>query len=287
MGAQACFAAIVTWVALTSSGHARSLADGQAPTQSYAEMLTNAKALFNAGKFDQSLNVLEGCLGIRQDDPEVFKLIALGAIRLNRTAIAERALRNAARLAPDDYFIEFNMGAFYYTQSRFLDAEPVLERAAALKPDYLPALLFCGLNLEELGKEQKALEAYRKAIELEHLQRARNELPFLYLGRLLYRLDRFPEALPPLREATEMKPSSGEAWLLLGKTLKALGRDNESIDALQHAVAADPRSPEAHYLLSRAYLAQHREQDAQKELSSFEALRTSQSQLNDGRRRSQ
>jgi Flp pilus assembly protein TadD len=285
MRAEAHFATIVIWLVLAPAGHARSGVEAQAATPSYAEMLTTAKALFNAGRFDQSLKMLEGCLSLRQDDPEALKLAGLAAIRVNRVAMAEQALKSAARLAPEDYSIAFNLGALYYTQSRFLNAEPVLERAVTLKSDYLPALLFLGLNLEEIDKEDKALETYHKGIDLDRAQGAQNELPFLYTGRLLYRLDRFSEALPHLREATGIKPSSGEAWLLLGKTLKALGRDNESLQALEHAVAVDPRNPEAHYLLSRAYLAQNREQDAQKELASFEALRTSQSLSNDGRRR--
>ncbi|HEY7305447.1 MAG TPA: hypothetical protein VH601_15090, partial [Bryobacteraceae bacterium] len=66
-----------------------------------------------------------------------------------------------------------------------------------------------------------------------------------------------------------------------------LGRESESVSALERAAAVDTLSPEAHYLLSRAYLAHHREQDAQRELARFEALRASEAQKNDGRRRSQ
>jgi cytochrome c-type biogenesis protein CcmH/NrfG len=83
-----------------------------------------------------------------------------------------------------------------------------------------------------------------------------------------------------------MKPGSGEGWLLLGKTLKALGHLDESITALERAAAIDARSPEPHYLLSRAYLAQHRDQDAQTEMAEFEALRASERQKDDGRRKS-
>jgi tetratricopeptide (TPR) repeat protein len=263
------------------------IGQGIPSSQTYAALLVEAKTLFANQKFDESLRVLEQCLTLRQDDPEALKLVALNAIRLNKTVTAEEALKSAARLAPGDYLIHFNLGALYYTQSRFLDAEPALQQAAELKPDYLPTVIFLGLNLEELGKNAEAVKTYERAIALEGAQNAKNEIPYLYLGRLLYRLDRFDEAAPPLRHAVEIRSGSGEGWLLLGKTLKALGREDESIAALERAAAADAHSPEPHYLLSRAYLAQHREQDAQKELALFEALRTSEYKKNDGRRKSQ
>ena len=255
--------------------------------ESYQAMLTEARALFADQKFEQSLQLLGRCLAVRQDDPEAFKLVGLNAVRLNKTTTAEDAFKSAARLAPGDYSIQFNMGALYYTQSRFLEAEPALEKAIALKPEYMPAQLFLGLNLEELGDEEKAIKTYRTAITINETQSRKNELPYLYLGRLLYRLDRLEESAQLLRRAAEVQPNSGEAWLLLGKTYKGLGRENESVAALERAAAVDSMSPEAHYLLSRAYLAQHREQDAQKEQARFEALRASESRKDDGRRKSQ
>lgn len=282
-------AAFVLWMlfGLTSVTALQISQQSLQPNESYQAMLTEAKALFADQKFEQSLQTLGRCLAVRQDDPEAFKLVALNAVRLNKTITAEQAFKSAARLAPGDYSIQFNMGALYYTQSRFLEAEPSLEKAVALKPDYMPAQLFLGLNLEELGNEEKAIKTYRTAIAVDEAQSQKSELPYLYLGRLLYRLDRLDEATQLMRRAVDIQPNSGEAWLLLGKTYKGLGRENDSIAALERAAAVDSMSPEAHYLLSRAYLAEHREQDAQKEQARFEALRASESQKDDGRRKSQ
>jgi tetratricopeptide (TPR) repeat protein len=252
----------------------------------YSALIADARALFAKEKFEQSLQVLARCIAVRKTDPEAFKLVALNAIRLNKLSTAEDALRRAARLVPDDYLVHFNLGALYYTESHFLEAKPELERAVALKADHQPSLIFLGLTSEELGQDATAIKMYRKAIALGESQDTKNELPYLYLGRLFYRLDRFEDALPLLHQSVLMKPASGEGWLFLGKTLKALGHADQSITALERAVAIDERSPEPHYLLSRAYLAQHRDQEAQIEMARFEALRTSERQKDDGRRRS-
>jgi tetratricopeptide (TPR) repeat protein len=252
---------------------------------SYSALIADARDLFANEKFEQSLQVLARCIAIRQNDPEAFKLVALNSIRLDKLSTAEDALKRAARLAPDDYLVHFNLGALYYTESRFLDAQPELERAVALKADHAPGLIFLGLTCEELGQDEAAIKMYRKAIALGESQNAKNELPYLYLGRLFYRLDRFEDATPLLRQSVLMKPASGEGWLLLGKTLRVLGHLDESITALERAAAVDGGSPEPHYLLSRVYLAQHRDQDARTEMARFEALRVSEPQKNDGRRK--
>jgi tetratricopeptide (TPR) repeat protein len=253
--------------------------------ESYSALITDARALFANGKFEQSLQVLARSLAVRPNDPEAFKLIALNAIRLDKLSTAEDALKTAARLVPDDYLVHFNLGALYYTESRFLDAKPELDRAVALKADRPEGLIFLGLTCEELGQDDPAIKMYRKAIALGENQSAKTGLPYLYLGRLFYRLDRFEDAVVLLRQSVLMKPASGEGWLLLGKTLKALGHADESITALERAAAIDASSPDPHYLLSRAYLAQHRDQDAQTEMARFEALRASERQK-DVRRKS-
>lgn len=229
--------------------------------------------------------MLERCLALRRDDPEVYKLVAVNAIRLDKLGTAETALKNAEQLAPGDHLIHFHLGALYYTQSRFLDAGPELERSVSLRPDYVPAQLFLGLTQEELGGEQNAIQTYRKAIALEDEHGGRSEQPWLYLGRLLYRLNRFSEALPLLRKAAEINARSTEAWLLAGKTYNSLGQSDQAIMALRRATETDPRNPEPHYVLSRIYAAQHRMPAASEELTRFQDLQARQTRKDDGRRR--
>jgi tetratricopeptide (TPR) repeat protein len=252
---------------------------------SYPGLLLEARLLTGEQRFRDSLGVLERCLAMRRDDPEAYKLVAWNAIRLDRLEAAEEALGSAKRLAPGDGLVHFHLGALYYTQSRFLDARPELERAVSLRPEYMPAQLFLGLVLEELGGEQAAVDTYRKAIALNEAQGGKNELPYQYLGRLFYRLNRFPEALPLLRRASETNAGSGEVWLWLGKTYSSLGQAEEAIPALQRAIQADRQSPEPHYVLSRVYLAQHRDRESAEELARFRELQVREKKKDDGRRK--
>ena len=241
--------------------------------ESYEILFREAKLLFRAKKYRDSLSVLKRCLALTQEDPEAYKLVASNAILIDRMDIAETALKSAAKLAPNDYLVFFNLGALYYTGSRFPQARPPLEKSLKLNPDYVPARLFLGLTLEELGQEPEAIECYHLAIKAAETSGFKGEQPYLYLGRLLYRENRMDESLPYLQKAVEANPQSCEALCLLARVRMYRSLDREAIDVLNQCRRSDPQYPESHYLLSRIYSKQGKTSEAAKELSLFQQLK--------------
>ncbi len=239
----------------------------EAPTGLYLE----ARILFAEKRYAEVLKVVQQSIVKAPSDAELYKLAAL------------TALETAKRLAPNDYLVRFHLGALYYAKSLFLKARPELKKAAELNPAYMPALLFLGLTLEEVGDEKSTIETYRKAIVLAG---EGNEIPYVYLGRYCYRLNRFDDALPVLQRAVQLNPRSGDAWLQLGKTLTALKRNTDAIAALGRSATADSQNSEPHYLLFRIFQAEGREQAAQEELKHFQQLKPKAAE-EPGRRRLQ
>ena len=253
--------------------HERLQQDTRAHGESYEVLFRDAKLLFREQNYRDSLKVLERCLALNQEDPEAYKLVASNAILIKRMDIAEQALKTAARLAPDDYLVYFHLGALYYTASRFFQAQSPLEKSLSLNPDYVPARLFLGLTLEELGQESLAIECYHFAIETAKRSGFKGEQPYLYLGRLLYRQNQMDDSLPYLQKAVDANPRSCEGLCLLARALIYRSREAEALAALNQCSRADPRYPEAHYLLSRLYLKQGKTNEAAKELSLFQQLK--------------
>jgi tetratricopeptide (TPR) repeat protein len=240
--------------------------------ETQAGLYLEARILFEEHRYTDALQTVQRSLTMALPAPELYKLAALSAIRLDRLDIAEPALKTAVQLAPGDYLAHFHLGALYYTKSLFVAARPELEEAAQLNPGYMPALLFLGLTLEEVGDEKSTVATYRKAIEVAEAQRSAREMPYIYLGRFFYRRDRFDDGLPMLEKAVEINPRSGEAWLELGKTLHGLQRDNDAVAALERSTAAAAQDPEPHYLLYRILASQSHDQAAQRELQRFQEL---------------
>jgi len=256
-------------------------ARGETPAGQYLE----ARILFEEQHYAEALKVAQRALETLPNSAELYKLAALSAIRLDRLDIAEPALITAAQLAPKDYLVHFNLGALYYTNSRFVLAKQELEKAAELNANYMPALLFLGLTLEEVGDETATVATYRRAIDVAATGRTAREMPYIYLGRFYYRLNRFDESLPLLQKATEINPRSAEAWLESGKTLHALKRDGDAVRALEQSAATDARNPEPHYVLFRIFESQGRGQTAQEHLKRFQELNVPRPANDPARRR--
>lgn len=73
----------------------------------------------------------------------------------------------------------------------------------------------------------------------------------LYLrGEALRSMERYGEALEPLRGAAELTPSNLQVWLALGWCYKRQGRLDLAIEALDQACEIDPGMPLIHYNLA-------------------------------------
>ncbi len=252
--------------------------------ETYRTLFLEAKILFREQRYRESMKVLERSLKLNQRDAEVYRLVASNAILLNRMGIAEQALKTAGQLAPNDYLVFFHLGALYYTDSRFPQAQPMLERSVSLNPNFVPARLFLGLTLEELGQEPSAMDCYIRAIEIVERSGFKGELPYLYPGRLLYRQNKLDESLQYLQKAAKANPQSCEALCLISRIHTSQAQESDAVAALSQCVQADPKYSEAHYLLSRAYVRQGRKEDAAKELSQFQALKKLEQNKKDPRK---
>ena len=233
-----------------------------------------AKLLFRERRFAASLETLAPLMqqATGPIKAEAHKLTGLNYAQLNRLDLAEPFLQAASELAPDDHLAHFHLGMLYYTTSRFAAAEDEFRRVVTLKPAFVKGHDALGLALEELGRDEDAIRAYRRAIELTEQQQLREGSPYVNLGKFLLTKSRWAESLPPLQKAVQLTPGSAEAWFLLGKSLLKSGREGDAVQTLTKAVQLAADYAEAHYLLSRIYLQQGRTAEAQKELQIFQAL---------------
>src|SRR5690606_37467632 len=63
-------------------------------------------------------------------------------------------------------------------------------------------------------------------------------------------MERYGEALEPLRVASELTPSNIQVWLALGWCYKRQGRLDLAIESLEQATDVDPGMPLLHYNLA-------------------------------------
>ena len=89
-------------------------------------------------------------------------------------------------------------------------------------------------------------------MRLQRLDEAEQHSAYvLYLQGLAYRaMERYHDAIPPLRESAEQDPDDSHALLALGWCYKRIGRLNLAIQALQEALVVDENQAIVHYNLA-------------------------------------
>ena len=113
---------LVTVLCLSLSAYAQA----PAPT-------TAGDQFFVQGQYAQAAAAFER-LAVADRTPRVLNRLAISYLRLNRNREAERAYRRAIRIAPDEAMAYNNLGALYYSQRRFGDADTWFRRAAQRDP---------------------------------------------------------------------------------------------------------------------------------------------------------
>jgi tetratricopeptide (TPR) repeat protein len=98
----------------------------------------------------------------------------------------------------------------------------------------------------------------RARVALEALARAQpeNEYAYFFLGAAHYELGRFDKALAAYVKALEIAPGYAGAMINTGHTLRMLGRYEQAIRMGQQVLARDEHDPDALFLLGAAHFAQ-------------------------------
>ena len=207
--------------------------------------------------------------------------------REGRAVDAEKDYQRAAGLAPTELHF-FSWGAELLLHRAFEPAVEVFRAGRARYPQSVRLLLGLGASYYAEGAREQAAQSFLQAIDLD----AADPRSYLFLGRLLAtenvaptawtsKMKQFPALQPqnamahylyglalakevggennrPLaesqfRNAIELDPHFGNAFLQLGILLSERRDFAGAIDALQKAITYTPVPDEAHYRLAEVY----------------------------------
>ena len=192
-------------------------------------------ALRNLGRADEARADLEAgvgaSMGSMPDDGSRRLgefLVGIGS-QINRAADlmdagrpqdAERLLRGAQQVKPDDVNVLNNLALAIQAQRSGTEALDLLKRARSLQPDYFPTLVNLSDCLVRLQKFEEGLRIADQVVSIDpdksggHFTRART----------LLGLRRFPEALQALEKVIAIEPNHSNAISAAGEVAMQLGR---------------------------------------------------------------
>jgi Flp pilus assembly protein TadD len=168
-------------------------------------------------------------------------------IRQRRYVEAEKLLRPALRLRPDDGEILNLLGAAIWEQGRPAEAEEYFAQAHERLPKDAVILNHLGLSRWDQGRPAEAADCYRRALRLNPgLVDAQ-----MNLGVVLSDLGEFDEALELLHGVVRQRPYLADGLQNLGMTLARVNRWKEAVKYYDRALNVNPEYPEVHR--NRAY----------------------------------
>ncbi len=244
-------------------------------TESPTELLNEAYALRNQGKYDEAIakarqaaaakpmwatarNALatlyydkgmvaeaeaEFRAGINIDPLDDRSLTGLGSLllRTGRHAQAEVFLRRACEARPESATAASNLGKLLGMTGRLEESKAVLEQAIALDPKQTGARTDLGVVLSRLGDVEGAMEQYRQVVTLEPT----HAIAHYNLASNLVALNQIEEAIMHYQAAVESGGAPPGVLIELGRVLISDRRYLEASITLEKAVARNPDSPDA------------------------------------------
>jgi tetratricopeptide (TPR) repeat protein len=164
---------------------------------------------------------------------------------------AVRLLEAALQFNTNSLVILNNLGIAYNQAGQPRKAKPLLERALAVDPGYVPALVALSAAEVGLGSNEAALSNAVRAVTLA----PKAVQPYLAQANAFLALERDADAVAALEVAFQLDPQNVQVLGDMGDILlRNLGKPAEALAKFEQAVQVAPLSLLAHLKLADAQL---------------------------------
>ena len=178
-------------------------------------------------------------------------LVAMGSLTWQRAHAWENGIvlwEDTVRKNPGSTTARYNLGVALQQAGRLEEAIEAYRAALDIDPDDPLVLNNLGIALRLQGRLNEAIEQYRAALRVApNFARAHTNL-----GEALQQQGRVEEAMEAYRESIHIQPDFAGAHYNLGVALRSQGRVREAMKHYRAAIAHDPKSAEAHLNLGEA-----------------------------------
>jgi tetratricopeptide (TPR) repeat protein len=191
----------------------------------------NPEVLFEFGKvclernlLDDAVPALEKAVALKPDQDSYVYVLASANVAGENLPKAASLFVQLQQKHPHDPILNYALGAVYYLQSKYSEAESSLKQSLAAQPDQVAASYYLGLTYDAIGDDDQAVPIFRDLLR-RHPQHAPS---YVKLGGILLRQHQYEEAQQYLERAISLDPGSVEAHYQLSILLRHLGKTAES-----------------------------------------------------------
>jgi len=198
-------------------------------------------ALYNEGRIDEALDVLDDLIKKYSDVPGLYNISGVCHAALGQFDAAVVSYEKALKLKPDYAEAYANLGDVYKNSGHFDMAIINYERALNIKPDFLVVLGNLGNVYSDSGQLAKAVKYYERALKINP------DIAIIYnnLGIALKGLGRLGEAISSYERALKIKPDFAIVYCNLGNVRRDIGQLEAAVECYKEALKIKPDYVEA------------------------------------------
>ena len=191
-------------------------------------LIVEAMELNRQGQAAQAEKIYRDLLRRNPDHVDALRLMGTVCARKENYNDAEAFFRRAVDLAPDFWLAWINLGVALNEQQKFDEAETAYKRALDIKPDSVYTLEKLGANSMFAGRHDNAIRWLGAALESEPAH-----FPsLLCMGHVLKTIGRQQEAIDAYRRCAAARPDFGEAYWSLAN-LKTFRFEDPEVEEMQ------------------------------------------------------
>ena len=206
--------------------------------------LVQAVTLFQKGRFGQAERQCRDALKESPNNVSAIRLLAEIGIKVGVYVDAEHLLERCLELAPDFHLARLNYANVLGKREKLEQALAEIDQLLGEEPEKPAYLAQRAAILVRMGDFERALPCYEYL--LSHFP-AQPKIILSY-GHALKTVGRQEEAIDAYRKAVELRPTFGDGYWSLAN-LKTFSFENEDIDAMRSIIDGDKCSREDHFHL--------------------------------------
>jgi serine/threonine-protein kinase len=196
------------------------------------------------------LRWLAESIDVRAHAPATIQRLARNLRQTNQMDVAVQLLRDAQRVHPDDFWLNYDLGTILWDQKDYDGAARFYTAAVSIRPHAVAAINDLGNVLLDQKKLDEAGAMYRRATEVDP--------NFVFghsnLGSVLRTTGKLDESAAAYQRAIEIDPNFGPLYSNLGNVLHEQKKLEEAESAYRKAIELDPANPRPYFGLGNVFV---------------------------------
>jgi tetratricopeptide (TPR) repeat protein len=232
--------------------------------ETYEILYNLGQAQLRTGEYAKAQVTLSRALKLRPESADVMYMLAQAYSNQSRPLDALDLLIRAHKLAPQNTDVIFLMAQVSMSQNYYEDAIPLLESGLQIAPKRADLLAALGESYFMAGKVEKAIEQFKKLLEVDNSARS-----YAFLGLSYRNLGRFDEAKQYFQQGLKLDAHNATCLFNLGFIAERQGEAEQAENYFQQTLKTNPDFPDALLELANIRLAARKFAEAKELLQRY------------------